>query len=99
MLTGLPISSGKTKYKKILVDIFIKMMEPTTIITNSTFNFKLTNEHGLNGYHWDPCLKLSIQNKCANDTLIEIIRMVKFNKYTIQISIKLETDEIIHFKI
>ena len=95
---GLPISSGKTKYKKILVDIF-KMMEPTTIIRNSTFNFKLTNEHSLNGYHWDPCLKLSIQNKCANETFKEIIRMVKFNKYTIQISIKLETDEIIHFKI
>ena len=95
---GVSISSGKTKYKQILVDIF-KTMEPTTIINNSTFNFKLTNEHGLNGYHWDPCLKLSIQSKCANDTLIEIIRMVKFNKYTIQISIKLETDEIIHFKI
>ena len=95
---GLSISSGKTKYKQILVDIF-KTMEPTTIIKNSTFNFKLTNEHGLNGYHWDPCLKLSIQSKCANNTLMEIIRMVKFNKYTIQISIKLETDEIIHFKI
>ena len=95
---GTPISSGKNKYKQILVDIF-KMMEPTTIIRNSTFNFKLTNEHGLNGYHWDPCLKLSIQGKCANDTLMEIIRMVKFNKYTIQISIKLETGEIIHFKI
>jgi len=95
---GLSISSGKTKYKQILVDIF-KTMEPTTIIKNSTFNFKLTNEHGLNGYHWDPCLKLSIQSKCANNTLMEIIRMVKFNKYTIKISIKLETDEIIHFKI
>jgi len=95
---GLSISSGKTKYKQILVDIF-KTMGPTTIIKNSTFNFKLTNEHGLNGYHWDPCLKLLIQSKCANDTLMEIIRMVKFNKYTIKISIKLETDEIIHFKI
>ena len=93
-----PISSERNKYAPILIDIF-EMMEPTTIIKNSTFNFKLTNEHGLNGYHWDPCLKLSIQSKCANNTLMEIIRMVKFNKYTIQISIKLETDEIIHFKI
>ena len=47
----------------------------------------------------NPCLKVSIQSKCANDTLMEIIRMVKFNKYTIQISIKLKTDKIIHFKI
>ena len=94
---GVPISIGNTKYKNILVDIF-KMMEPITIIKNSTFNFKLTNEYGICGYCWDPCLKLSIQNKCANDTFMEILRMVKFNKYTIKISIKLETDEIIHFK-
>jgi hypothetical protein len=94
---GLSISSGKTKYKQILVDIF-KTMEPTTIIKNSTFNFKLTNEHGLNGYHWDPCLKLSIQSKCANDTLKEIIRMVKFNNCSIKLCIKLKTAEIIHFK-
>jgi len=59
---------------------------------------KLTNELGINGSHKDPCLNLSIQNKCVNDTIKEIIRMVKFNKYTIKISIKLETGEIIHFK-
>jgi len=94
---GTSISSGKTQYKQFLVDIF-KKMESISIIRISTFNFKLTEEHGLYGYHWDPCLKLSIQNKCANDTIKEIIRMVKFNKYTIKISIKLETGEIIHFK-
>ena len=93
-----PISSKRNKYAPILIDIF-EMMDPITIIKESTFNFKLTDEDGLHGYHWYPCLKLSIQSKCANDTLKEIIRMVKFNKYTIQISIKLETDEIIHFKI
>jgi hypothetical protein len=95
---GLPISSEKHKYTPILVDIF-KTMKAITIIRESpTFNFKLTND-GLNGYQWVSCLNMSFQGKCANDTLKEIIRMVKFNKYTIKISIKLEAGEIIHFKI
>jgi len=92
-----PISSGRNKYAPILIDIF-EMMDPITIIKESTFNFKLTDEDGLHGYHWYPCLKLSIQSKCANDTLKEIIRMVKFNNCSIKLCIKLKTAEIIHFK-
>jgi len=92
---GGTISSGKTKYKQILVDIF-KKMDPTTIINNSKFNFKPTNESGRNNYTWYPCLKLSIQSKCANETFEEIRHFVKFNKYTIQISIKLESGDIVH---
>jgi hypothetical protein len=92
---GGTISSGKTKYKQILVDIF-KKMDPTTIINNSKFNFKLTNEYGRYGYTWYTCLNLSIQGKCANETFEEIRHFVKFNKYTIQISIKLESGDIVH---
>jgi|APGre2960657373_1045057.scaffolds.fasta_scaffold26657_2 hypothetical protein len=50
------------------------MMESISIIRISTFSFRLTNELGINGYYPDPCLNLSIQCKCANDTLTEIIR-------------------------
>jgi hypothetical protein len=92
---GGTISSGKTKFKHILVDIF-KTMDPTTIINNSKFKFKLTNEYGRYDYIWDPYLKLSIKGKCANKTFDEIRHLVKFNKYTIQISIKLKTGDIIH---
>jgi hypothetical protein len=92
---GGTISSGKNKYTKILVDI-LKKMDPTTIINNSKFKFKLTNKYGRYGYILDPCLKLSIQTKGANETFKEIIRLVKLNKYTIQISIKLESGDIIH---
>ena len=42
---------------------------------------------------------MSIQDKDATGTFKEIINMVKLNNYTLNISIKLETDRIIHFKI
>ena len=98
---GHPISSGKTKYKHILIDI-LKTMEPmdqTTILTKSKskFNFKPTNEYGRDNYTWYPCLKLSIQSKNANDTLTAIMYAVKFNNYTIQISVKTKTGRIRHY--
>jgi len=96
---GVSISSGKTKYKQILVDI-LKTMEPmdqTTTLTESKFNFKPTNESGRNGYTWYPCLKLSIKSEKANDTLTAIMDAVKFNNYTIQISVKTKTGRIRHY--
>jgi len=100
---GVSISSGKTKYHPILLDIIKTFKQERKImiemIKKIKFNFKPTNEHGVNGYYWDDDLKLSIQHKCANATFKGIIRMVKIKKYTIKISIKLKTnDKIIHFK-
>ena len=96
---GHPISIGKTKYKYILVDI-LKTMEPMevkTILTESDFNFKPTNESGRDGYTWYPCLKLSIQSKKSNETLDAIMEAVKFNKYTIQIYIRTKTGRIRYY--
>ena len=41
---------------------------------------------------------MSFQSKDATGTLKEIINMVKVNKLTIKLTIKLETGRIIHFK-
>ena len=42
---------------------------------------------------------MSIQSKDANLTMIELIKMVKLNKYDLDISITLKEGEIIYFKI
>ena len=94
---GGEIISTKTKYRSMLVDIY-KLMPPQKILQTSTFNFKLTEEDGENGYHWCKDIHMSFQNKSATGTLKEIINMVKVNNFTIDLTIKLETGRIIHFK-
>ena len=92
------ISINKRHYRAILVDIW-KSMLPMTILQTTTFNFKLTNENGKKGYSWCDDIHMSFQNKDATATLKEILNMVKLNKLTIKLSIKLETGRIVHFKI
>ena len=95
---GAVIISSTQKYRTILNDIWMNM--PTQLILqNTTFNMKLTDEKGLNGYNWDSILKLSIQNKDSNGTMKEIIKMIKINNYNIFIHIKLEDGSEIKFKI
>lgn len=60
---------------------------------------KLTNENGEKGYNWNSDINISFQGKDSNGTIKEIINMVKLNNYSLNISIKLETNEIINFKI
>ena len=90
--------SIKTSYRSVLVDIW-KSMPTQEILQNTTFNFKLTNENGEKGYRWCNDIHMSFQNKDATGTLKEILNMVKVNKLTIKLSIKLETGRIVHFKI
>ncbi len=90
--------STNTSYRSVLVDIW-KSMPTQKILQTSTFNFKLTNENGEKGYKWCDDIHMSFQNKDARGTLKEIINMVKVNKLTIKLSIKLETGRIVHFKI
>jgi hypothetical protein len=70
-----------------------------TILQTTTFNFKLTNENGKKGYSWCDDIHMSFQNKDSKGTLKEILNMVKVNKLTIKLSIRLETGRIVHFKI
>ena len=90
--------STNTNYRSVLVDIW-KSMPTQKILQTTTFNFKLTNENGENGYKWCDDIHMSFQNKNTTGTLKEIINMVKINKLTIKLSIKLETGRIVHFKI
>ena len=92
------ISTSKSCYRSVLIDIW-KSMQVQKILQTTTFNFKLTNENGEKGYRWCNDIHMSFQNKDATGTLKEILNMVKVNKLTIKLSIKLETGRIVHFKI
>ena len=89
--------STNTSYRSVLVDIW-KSMPTQKILQTTTFNFKLTNEIGEKGYKWCDDIHMSFQNKDARGTLKEILNMVQVNKLTIELSIKLETGRIVHFK-
>jgi hypothetical protein len=92
------ISTTISSYRAVLIDIW-KSMPTQKILQTTGFNVKLTNENGEKGYKWCDDLKISFQNKDATGTVKEILNMVKVNKLSIKLSIKLETGRIIHFKI
>lgn len=92
------IISNNKKYNSILIDIW-SCMPTQKILQNTTYNFKLSNEKGLNGYIWNSKIGMSFQRKNSNGCLKEIINMVKFNNYKIEMKIKLENEKIIYFKI
>ncbi len=92
------ISNSKKSYKDILIDIWVSM--PTQqILQNTSFNLKLTNENGKKGYIWCEKIKMSIQNRDADNTIKEILHMLVVNNYNIKISIKLENGIVICLKI
>jgi len=92
------IISDSIKYFRILIDIY-KSMAASTILQNTKFNIKLTNENGFKGYTWCPEINMSVQRQDAIGTIKEIIKMIKINKYKINICIKLITNEKIKFKL
>ena len=73
-------------------------MPTQKVLQTTTFNMKLSNENGLKGYSWYPKLNLSIQRKEVKYTLKEILNMIKINKYSIKLIIRIETNKIINFK-
>jgi hypothetical protein len=88
--------SNKSKFRQILIDIW-KTIPSQRILQNSTFNFKLSNENGANGYTWCPEINMSFQGKDSNNSMKEIIRMCNISKYNIRITIKLEDERTIFF--
>ena len=89
--------STKKMYQSVLTDIW-KSMPTQKILQTTTFNIKLTKEYDL-GYNWCSDINMSFQSKEASLTLKEIIKMVKENNMSINLSIKLETGRIVNFKI
>jgi len=92
------ISQGKTKYRRILIDVW-KSMEKKVILDKSKYNFKHTDEKGERGYTWSQELGMSFRDKDSNGTMKEIINMVKLNNFTIDIEIQLENKEKIYYKV
>jgi len=92
------IISTNNNYRRNLINIWKNMPTPK-ILQTTTFKFKSTNENGEKGYRWCDDIRMSFQDKNASGTLEEILNMVKVNKLTIELSIKLKTGRIVHFKI
>jgi hypothetical protein len=88
------IITTKTKYRAILIDIW-KTMSQGTLLTNTTYNFKSTNENGLKGFIWCKEISLSFQDKNADGAIEEIINTVKLNAYSLYMKIRLQTNEIV----
>lgn len=89
------IISEKTKYRSILIDIW-KLMSIERILQTTTFNFKLSNMNGIDGYNWNSELNISFQSKDATQTMKEIINMIEINKFNIEIKIKLKNGKILN---
>lgn len=98
IMSGDKIVSRLTKYKPILLAILITL-RPEQIRDTSTFNFKLTKEHGASGYWWCSDINMSVQNKDATHTLDEIVNMVKVNRMSLDMTIKLKNGKLVYLKI
>jgi hypothetical protein len=94
---GDQIVSNETHYYSIVHDLWISM-PVNRVLHLTTFNMKLTNEGGKNGYRWIDDLGISAQYKCSNGTMTEILNMVNHNNYYINMIIQLANGEKIFFK-
>ena len=82
------VISEQTKYAAVLVDVWASMCAQK-VLQNTSFNFKLTDEHGVKGFHWNGTLRMSFQRKDATATMREIMRMVEVNRYEMDMTVRL----------
>jgi len=87
---------NKLKYKSIILDIwkYLKIIN-INFRTHTSMNY----EEGLrktNGYHYDTDLNMSLQNKNALGSFIEIFNLVKKLDIVFYIKIELENKKIIY---
>jgi hypothetical protein len=92
------IISISNTYSGILFDIF-KNMTPKKIIENTTFNYLLNDNQGEKGFVFLPEIHMSFQRKDACNTLLEILKMVKYNKYNMNFKMKTKDGKIYQFQI
>jgi len=85
------------KYKKIINYIFSKLSKDI-ILSNTKINIsdKIINEKG---YIYDSNIGLSIQGTDAKKALIEIIHQLSTTNQTLEIQIKLKSNDIILFRL
>lgn len=89
--------SNKTKYLGILVDIW-KSIPAQKVLQNTSFNIKLTDEKGVKGYNWQPEILMSVQGKAAHETCLEILNFITICSYSMEITIQLQTGQVINYK-
>lgn len=92
---GKKVSSGRMMWDLLLVDIW-KSIPRQKLLENTTFNFKENLEKG---YYWCREINLACQYKGQDESLKEIITLVKANDLTIDLSIKVSPNNFIGFKI
>ncbi len=88
--------SENTTYRGICRDIWDSMESTKKIKKHTTFNHKNLIEQKEpigNGFKWCKEAGLYIQDKNANGTILEILNMVKVQRYTIEISIQLKDSD------
>jgi hypothetical protein len=82
-------------YHRVLVDIW-KTMPRQKILDTTTYNFDEAID--VNGYKWCADINMTVQSKDSKGAFTEIINMANVNKLSIEMSIKLQTDVIVYFK-
>jgi len=94
---GNVISEKQKSYHHILIDIWAN--KPLKyLFKNSSFNFKLSDENGTNGFRWAEVLQMSVQGQQAKNSIDEILKMSIINEFRVDISIKLKDSQIIWYK-
>lgn len=88
--------SNNGTYFGILEDIWMSM-PIQKILQNTSFDIKLTEENGHQGFWWKKNLNFSIRMRNANEILKEIIKMVQISDYRLIMTIQLTNHKIIKF--
>jgi hypothetical protein len=83
--------STSTKFRRILIDLW-KSMPTQLLLMNTTYNMKLTNENGNNGYNWVDDVNVSAQDKDSHGAFKEMLKLVEINKYKMILYITLITN-------
>lgn len=85
-------------FSRCLINLY-KIIPTNIILQNTTFNISLKEDFGeTKGYKWFSEIGLSVQRKDANGTLKEIMKMIRINKFKIDIGIKLSNGVDIYYK-
>jgi len=95
------INNQKTHNVKLIeiLTFIYTQMSTNKILQQTLLDFKLEKiTDGKDGYRWNETVKMSIKTSSHILCLRELVNMIKFNKYTLKIKIKLSDDNIIYLK-
>jgi hypothetical protein len=88
----------KCKYISILVHLYLIINDKQFIINNTKMHVK-PEKQNFSGFTYYENIDLSIQNKDAKNTLLEIINMILHTNHTIVLKIQINNGEIIIIRI